>query len=153
MKTPLELLLKELPDYAFFKVFGYASYPHLRTYNNRKLEFHSKKCVFLGYTALHKGSKCLHVPSNRVYISHYVIFVENLFPFLNMPLSPSAPPTSSTPVSPGQFDNAAYSPVLLPNHGAGIGRGAYLELLDAPSAALATPHVDPCMGDTSQTYL
>jgi hypothetical protein len=62
-----------------------------------------------------------------------------MFPFLNMPLSPSAPPTNSTPDSPGQFDDAAYSPVLLPNHGAGTGRGARLELLDAPSAAPATP--------------
>jgi hypothetical protein len=139
MKTPLELLFKELPDYTFFKVFGCACWPHLRPYNNHKLGFHYKKCVFLGYSALHKGYKCLHVLSNRVYISRDVIFDENLFPFSNMPLSSSAPPTNSTPVSPGQFDDAAYSPVLLPNHGAGTGRGARLELLDAPSAAPATP--------------
>jgi histone deacetylase 1/2 len=146
MKTPLELFFKELPDYMFFKVFGCDCWPHLRPYNNRKLEFRSKKCVFLGYSALHKGYKCLHVPNNRVYISRDVIFDKNLFPFSNMPLSSSAPPTNSTPVSPGQFDDAAYSPVLLPNHGAGTGRGARLELLDAPSAAPATPHIDPCMG-------
>jgi hypothetical protein len=79
-------------------------------------------------------TKCLHVPSNRVYISRDVIFEENLFPFSNMPLSSSAPPTNSTPVSPGKFDDAAYSFVLLPNHGAGTGHGARLELLDAPSA-------------------
>jgi hypothetical protein len=121
MKTPLELLFEELPDYTFFKVFGCACWPYLRPYNNRKLEFRCKKCVFLGYSALHKGYKCLHVPSNRVYISS------------------SAPPTNSTPVSPGQFDDAAYSPVLLHNHGAGTGHGARLELLDVPSAAPATP--------------
>jgi hypothetical protein len=138
-RTPLELWFKELPDYTFFKVFGYACWPHLRLYNNRKLKFRSKKCVFLGYSTLHKGYKCLHIPSNCVYISRNVIFDENLFPFSNMPLSSSAPPTHSTPVSPGQFDDAAYSPVLLPNHGADTGRGARLELLDAPSAALATP--------------
>jgi hypothetical protein len=63
-----------------------------------------------------------------------------------MPLSSSAPPTNSTPVSLGQFDDAAYSPVLLPNHGAGTSRGACLELLDAPSTAPPTPHVDSCMG-------
>jgi hypothetical protein len=146
MKTPLELLFKELPDYTFFKVFGCACWPHLRPYNNHKLEICSKKCVFLGYSALHRGYKCLHIPSNRVYISRDVVFNKNLFPFSNMPLSPSAPPTNSTPVSPGQFDDATYSLELLPNHGAGTSRGAHLELLDAPSTAAAAPHVDQCMG-------
>ena len=39
MKIPLELLLNEIPDYTFFKVFGCACWPHLRPYNQRKLEF------------------------------------------------------------------------------------------------------------------
>ena len=43
MKTPLELLLGQIPDYTFLKVFGCACWPHLRPYNNRKLEFRSKK--------------------------------------------------------------------------------------------------------------
>ena len=39
---------------------------------------------------------------------------------------------------PGQFEDVAYSPVLLPNHGAGTGCGACLELLpDGPT----TPRV------------
>jgi hypothetical protein len=137
MKTPFELLFKELPDYTFFIVFGCACWPHLRLYNNRKLEFHSKKCVFLGYSALHKGYKCLHIPSNRIYIYRDVVFDENMFPFSNMPLSPSAPPKNSTHVSPSQFDDAAYSHVLLPNHGAGTGRGARLELLLPPTSISA----------------
>ena len=69
MKTPLELLFNELPDYTFLKVFGCACWPHLRPYNSCKLEFRSKKCVFLGYSALHKGYKCLHVPTNSLYFS------------------------------------------------------------------------------------
>jgi histone deacetylase 1/2 len=134
-------LFKEVPDYTFFKVFGCACWPHLRPYNNRKLEFHFKKCVFLGYSALHKGYKCLHVPTNRVYISRDVVFDENLFPFSNMPLSPFVPPTNYTPVSPGQFDDDAYSPILLHNHGVGTSRGARLEVLDAS----VDVHVDRCM--------
>jgi histone deacetylase 1/2 len=67
-------LLHELPDYTFLKVFGCACCPHLRPYNKHKLEFRSKKCVFLGYSSLHKGYKCLHVPTNRVYISRDVVF-------------------------------------------------------------------------------
>ena len=45
MKTPLERLLNETPDYTFFKVFGCACWPHLRPYNSHKLDFRSKKCV------------------------------------------------------------------------------------------------------------
>ena len=63
MKTPLERLLHETPDYTIFKVFGCACWPHLRPYTNHKLDFRSKKCVFLGNSSLHKGYKCLNVPS------------------------------------------------------------------------------------------
>jgi hypothetical protein len=130
MQTPLERLLGEVPDYTFLKVFGCACWPHLRPYNNRKLEFRSKKCVFLGYSALHKGYKCLHVPTNRVYISRDVVFDENVFPFSQLP-STYTPPTSSTLLlNSDQFDDAAYTPSLLANHGAGYGQGARLELLD-----------------------
>ena len=37
--------------------------------------------MFLGFSNLHKGFKCLEVASGRVYISHDVIFDENVFPF------------------------------------------------------------------------
>ena len=132
MKTPLELLLNELPDYTFLKVFGCACWPHLRPYNKHKLEFRSKKCVFLGYSSLHKGYKCLHVPTNRVYISRDVVFDENVFPFRALPnnsITP-LPDVSSTTPSPDQFVDVAYAPALLPNHVAGIGCGARLEHLD-----------------------
>lgn len=130
MQTPLERLLGEVPDYTFFKVFGCACWPHLRPYNNRKLEFRSKLCVFLGYSSLHKGYKCLHVPTNRVYISRDVVFDENVFPFSQIS-SVSTPPSFSTSrLNSDQFDDVAYPPLLLTNHGAGLGPGARLELLD-----------------------
>jgi hypothetical protein len=37
--------------------------------------------VFLGYSNLHKGYKCLNVASGRVYISWDVVFDETIFPF------------------------------------------------------------------------
>jgi histone deacetylase 1/2 len=144
MQTPIERLLGETPDYTFFKVFGCACWPHLRPYNNRKLEFRSKQCVFLGYSSLHKGYKCLHIPTNRVYISRDVVFDENVFPFSQLP-SVTTPPSSSTShLLSDQFVDAAYTPSLLPNHGAGLGRGARLELLtdeqDASHADTAAAH-------------
>ena len=147
MKTPLEILFQEIPDYTFLKVFGCACWPHLRPYNSHKLEFRSKQCVFLGYSSIHKGYKCLHVATNRVYISRDVVFDENLFPFaVSLSPTPITTPSHSSPISPDQFVDAAYSPVLLPNHGAGIGRGARLQLLDdfpeAASQDVASHDVD-----------
>lgn len=82
MATPLERLFHEKPDYTFLKIFGSACWPCLRPYNDRKLQFRSKRCVFLGYSTLHKGYKCLHVSSGRVYISRDVVFDEAVFPIL-----------------------------------------------------------------------
>ena len=145
MKTPLELLLNESLDYTFLKVFGCACWPHLRPYNKRKLEFRSKLCVFLGYSSLHKGYKYLHIPSNRVYISHDVVFDENVFPFSSFPMTPAPPVSSSSSTSPllAQFVDIAYSPALLPNHAAGTGRGARLELLDEQEEPSGAPGLVP----------
>ena len=73
-------------------------------------------CV-LGYSSLHKGYTCLHVPSNRVYLSRDVIFDENLYPFSNFPTSQN-PSNSSSPSLPlsDQFVDVAYSSLLLPNY-------------------------------------
>jgi hypothetical protein len=51
--------------------------------------------VFLGYNLHHKGYRCLHVPSGRLYISRNVVFDESRFPFA----TPSPPASSSQPVS------------------------------------------------------
>jgi hypothetical protein len=139
MQIPLERLLGETPDYTFFKVFGCACWPHIRPYNKRKFEFRSKHCVFLGYSSLHKGYKCLHVPTNRTYISRDVVFDETVFPF-SQPSSSSTPPTHPhSSLSSDQFVDAAYTPMLLANHGAGQGRGARLELLDEQPATPSDP--------------
>jgi hypothetical protein len=80
--TPREQLFHIKPDYEVMRVFGCAYWPHLRPYNTQKLEFHSKQCVFLGYSPMHKGVKCLDIPTGRVYISRVVIFDKNIFPLL-----------------------------------------------------------------------
>ena len=80
-QTPLEKLLHTKPDYSFLRIFGCAVWPNLRPFNKHKLEFRSKRCVFLGYSVLHKGYKCLDVSTGRVYISRDVVFDESIFPF------------------------------------------------------------------------
>jgi histone deacetylase 1/2 len=79
--TPITRLLNQSPDYSFLRTFGCACWPSLRKYNSRKLEFRSKMCVFLGYSPMHKGYKCLDRSTGRIYISRDVIFDEHVFPF------------------------------------------------------------------------
>jgi histone deacetylase 1/2 len=74
-ETPMERLLHKTPDYASLRTFGCACWPNLRPYNTRKLAFRSKQCVFIGYSPLHKGVKCLEINSGRVYISRDVVFL------------------------------------------------------------------------------
>lgn len=88
--TPLECLFHKKPDYSSLRTFGCACWPNLRPYNSRKLEFRSKQCVFLGYSNLHKGFKCLDVSTGRVYISRDVTFDENVYPFTSLHSNASA---------------------------------------------------------------
>jgi len=83
-KTPVELLLKEKPQYTSLRVFGCACWPNLRPYNTRKLAFRSTQCVFLGYSAHHKGFKCLDISEGRFYIYPDVVFDETVYPFATL---------------------------------------------------------------------
>ncbi|TXG59466.1 hypothetical protein EZV62_014039 [Acer yangbiense] len=97
--SPFQLLFKKSPDYKFLKVFGCACFPFLRPYNKHKFDFHSSKCLLLGYSDTHKGYKCLH-PSGRVYISRNVIFNESDFPYHSLFPTPTSSSVSSQPSLP-----------------------------------------------------
>jgi hypothetical protein len=94
-KTPIERLFGTTPNYSMLRIFGCACWPNLRPYNKHKLSFRSKECVFIGYSALHKGYKCLDIDSGRVYISRDVIFDEGVFPFSKQLTQQSQPNLSS----------------------------------------------------------
>jgi hypothetical protein len=82
--TPLEYLHNQKPNYSTLCTFGCACWPYLYPYNSYKLQFRSKQCVILGYSDLRKGYKCLDVSSSHIYISHDVIFDEEVFLFSNL---------------------------------------------------------------------
>jgi hypothetical protein len=95
-KSPFEKLFHFVFDYLFLKTFGCAYWPNLRPHNSHKLQPHSLQCVFLRYSLLHHGYKCLHIPTGRLYISRDVIFLESLFPFFqNKSALPTQPITPS----------------------------------------------------------
>lgn len=79
-KSPFETLFHKLPYYNFLQPFGYAAYPYITSYNTNKLQFHSIKCVFIGYSDHHKGYICIS-PQGRVYTSRHVIFYHTDFPY------------------------------------------------------------------------
>jgi hypothetical protein len=107
--TPYTLVFSKAPDYSQLRVFGCACYPLLRLYNRHKLEFRSKKCIFLGYSSNQKGYRCLDHSSHRVYISKHVVFDENVFPAQDGALLTAPSGGSSQQVVP------SLSTVLLPH--------------------------------------
>lgn len=79
--SPHEVLLKTKPIYTALRTFGSACFPYLRPYTSHKFDPRSLSCVFLGYSAQHKGYRCLYPPTERVYVCRHVIFDEQSFPF------------------------------------------------------------------------
>ena len=80
-KSPYEVLFNILPDYKLLRTFGCLYYPHLLSYSLYKLNTRSEKCIFLGYSSIHLGYKCLSLSSNKLFISRDVIFEESIFPY------------------------------------------------------------------------
>ncbi|KAH9753212.1 retrovirus-related pol polyprotein from transposon RE1 [Citrus sinensis] len=78
--TLYEKIFNHKPDYSMLKCFGCTCYPYLRDYNKHKFDYHSSKCIFIGYSPSHKGYKCMH-PSGRIYIVRHVVFEESTFPY------------------------------------------------------------------------
>jgi hypothetical protein len=71
-------------DYKSLRIFGCACWPNLHPFNERKLQFRSKRCVFLGYSDKHKGFKCFNVSVGHIYISWDVVFDESVTPFSSL---------------------------------------------------------------------
>jgi hypothetical protein len=114
--TPLERLFHTRPDYSSFRVFGCACWPNLRPYNKQKLAFRSKECVFLGYSNLHKGFKCLDISSGRLYISWDVIFDEDIFPFSHLNSNAGARLRSAILLLPPSLQNPSSGDEFVDDH-------------------------------------
>jgi hypothetical protein len=79
--SPFQSLFHQIPDYQFLRTIGCECFPLLHPYTSHKLQARSESCIFMGYSSLHKGYYCLHLPTNKIYVSHHVIFNESVYPF------------------------------------------------------------------------
>jgi hypothetical protein len=73
------------PSYEHLCVFGCTCYPNTTATAPHKLSPHSTRCVLLGYSADHKGYRCLDLSINRLIVSRHVIFDEDNFPLAASP--------------------------------------------------------------------
>jgi len=88
-KSPHELVFGSSPSLDFLRVFGCSL---LSLFGRSKLDYKSVCCVFIGYSANHKGYYCLEPHSGRLFISRHVKFNELHFPFKTAAISKSTNP-------------------------------------------------------------
>lgn len=81
-ETPYSKLFDKNPDYSGIRIFGSQCFPYLKTPALHKFSRKTTPCVFIGYSPLHKGCRCLDPHTHRVYVSPHVVFNENHFPYL-----------------------------------------------------------------------
>ncbi|KAG8480057.1 hypothetical protein CXB51_025173 [Gossypium anomalum] len=85
-QSPFQKLYGCAPQYNHLRVFGCCCFPYLRPFLQRKLDFRSQPCMFLGYSSQHKGYFCL-TPDGKVVVSRHVVFDEHRF--LSLTSSPT----------------------------------------------------------------
>jgi hypothetical protein len=73
------------PSYEHLCVFGCTCYPNTTATAPHKLSPRFTRCVILGYSADHKGYRCLDLTTNRLIVSRHVVFDEDNFPLAVSP--------------------------------------------------------------------
>lgn len=63
------------------RIFRCLCFPNLSATTFHKIPLLSTSCVFLGYSANHRGYRCLEFSSNKIIISRHVMFDESNFSF------------------------------------------------------------------------
>jgi hypothetical protein len=78
-------LFGSAPSYEHLRVFGCTCYPNTTATAPHKLSPRSTRCVFLRYSADHKGYRCLDLSTNRLIVSRHVVFNDDSFPLAASP--------------------------------------------------------------------
>ncbi|KAJ6866233.1 Retrovirus-related Pol polyprotein from transposon TNT 1-94 [Populus alba x Populus x berolinensis] len=79
--TPYFRLHGKHPIYSSLRIFGSRCFPY--TWDTRRNKFDPKSvpCIFVGYSDQHKGYKCFHPTSKKIFVSRHVVFSESLLPY------------------------------------------------------------------------
>lgn len=96
-QSSFQVLKGQSPDYTLLRTFGATCYPCLRPYQNRKFDFHTEKCVFIGFSDYYKGYRCLS-PSGKIFISRHVCFKWTRVSLTLFHSQQAEPPTTSTTI-------------------------------------------------------
>jgi hypothetical protein len=78
-------LFGSVPSYEHLRLFGCTCYPNTTATAPHKLSPRFTRCVFLGYSADHKGYRCLDLSTNRLIVSRHMVFDEDSFPLAILP--------------------------------------------------------------------
>ncbi|KAL0418446.1 UNVERIFIED_CONTAM: Retrovirus-related Pol polyprotein from transposon RE1 [Sesamum radiatum] len=89
-QTPYEVLYKKIPSLTHLRTFGYLCFATNVLPHKDKFDYRASKCVFIGYSQIHKGYRLYHLGDHTVFTSRDVQFHENIFPFTT---TQSNPPT------------------------------------------------------------
>ena len=141
-QIPHSLLFPNQPLYFLPpRVFGYTCFVHILTPGQDKLSAKATKCIFLGYSRLHKGYRCYSPQTHRYFLSANVTFFEDS-PFFSA--SESLPVTEVLPlsiISPPIFDDVPSRPLQVHHR-----RHRYVVPLpstEAPVDSLPIPSASP----------
>lgn len=87
-KSPYEILYQSVPEYDQLRVFGCLCYATIVPQPPDKFAPRSVKGVFLGYPYAKKGYKVLNLDTKQIFVSRDVRFVETIFPFKQIEVTP-----------------------------------------------------------------
>lgn len=90
--SPFQQLKHTIPDLQHLRVFGCLAYVHVPKGQRRKLDEHTSKCIFVGYSEQTKGYRCYHPTTKNIIINKDVRFEKHCFwnsPPLDTPIRPS----------------------------------------------------------------
>ena len=76
-QTPYEAWSGKKPWVSHLKIFGCIAYALIDSYNRRKLDDKSKKCIFVGYCSQSKAYRLYNPISGKVIISKNIMFDED----------------------------------------------------------------------------
>ena len=83
MKTPFFKLFNYNFDYQSLRIFGCSCFLYLRDQGKDKFSKKIYPYAFVGYSPIHKGYRYLCPLTNKVYISHHIVFNETIFPYVS----------------------------------------------------------------------